>query len=69
IAQEFFAAFNEKVGARHASGEPAAHAQEEHHAGPVARDPDLPVVSDASLVFLAAGALVVFVVALFALLG
>jgi len=44
-------------------------AQDEHHAEPVPRDPDLPTVSDASLVFLAAGALVVFVVALFALYG
>lgn len=68
IAQEFFAAFNEKVGALH--GAPQAH-QEEHddHPDPVPRDPDLPTVSDASLVFLAAGALIVFVVALFALLG
>jgi carbon monoxide dehydrogenase subunit G len=63
IAQEFFAAFNEKVGARHAP------VHEEQHAAPVPRDPDLPTVSDASLVFLAAGALVVFVVALVALLG
>jgi len=68
IAQDFFAAFNEKVGALHAA--PAAHAdRDEHHPQPVPRDPDLPTVSDSSLVFLAAGALVVFVVALFALLG
>ena len=71
IAQEFFAAFNEKVGALHA---PATHAtageaHAEHHPEPVARDPDLPAVSDASLVFIAAGALVVFVVALLTLLG
>ena len=66
IAQDFFAAFNEKVGALHATPHAGA---EEHHPQPVARDPDLPAVSDASLVFLAAGALVVFIVALFALLG
>lgn len=66
IAQDFFAAFNEKVGARHA---PAGDAHEERHPEPVARDPALPTVTDASLVFLAAGSLVVFVVALFALLG
>ena len=66
IAQEFFAAFNEKVGAMHA---PAGEAPEEHHPAPVARDPALPTGTDATLVFLAAGALVVFVVALFALLG
>ena len=66
IAQDFFAAFNEKVGALHA---PAGEAHAEHHAAPVPRDPDLPTVADSSLVFLAAASLVVFVVALFALLG
>jgi len=48
-------------------GAPAAARHEEHHAAPVPRDPDLPTVSDASLVFLAAGALMVFAVSLFAL--
>ena len=67
ISQDFFNAFNEKVGALH--GAPAAAGHDEHHAGPVPRDPDLLAVSDASLVFLAAGALVVFVVALFVLYG
>ena len=66
IAQDFFAALNNKVGALHA---PAAGAHEEHPAGPVPRDADLPTVSDASLVFLAAGSLVVFVVALITLLS
>jgi hypothetical protein len=69
IAQDFFAAFNEKVGALHAPAADAAGHEEEHPAEPVPRDADLPTVSDASLVFLAAGSLVVFVVALFALLG
>jgi len=67
ISQDFFAAFNEKVAALH-----GAHGAEEHaahHVEPVPRDPDLPTVSDASLVFLAAGSLVVFVVALTTLLG
>lgn len=67
ISQDFFNAFNEKMGSLH--GAPAAAGHEEHHAEPVPRDPDLPTVSDASLVFLAAGALVVFVVTLFALYG
>jgi carbon monoxide dehydrogenase subunit G len=62
ISQDFFAAFNEKVAALH--GAHGAGAQEEHRPEPVPRDPDLPTVSDASLVFLAAGSLVVFVVAL-----
>jgi len=67
ISQDFFNAFNEKMGSLH--GAPAAAGHDEHHAEPVPRDPDLPTVSDAALVFLAAGALVVFVVALFALYG
>jgi carbon monoxide dehydrogenase subunit G len=66
VAQDFFAAFNDKVASLHAA--PAA-AAEEHHPEPVPRDADLPTVSDASLMFFAAGALVVFVVALYALLG
>ena len=65
VANDFFVAFNEKMTA------PAAHAAghgEDHHPQPVARDPDLPQISDASLSFFAAGALVVFVVALITLL-
>ncbi len=69
ISQDFFAAFNEKVGAQHGAGNGPAPALEAQHAEPVPRDPDLPTVSNASLMFLAAGALVVFIVALFALLG
>jgi carbon monoxide dehydrogenase subunit G len=62
ISKDFFAAFNEKVGAQHGA---AAHdGQDAHDApGPVPRDPDLPTVSNASLVFLAGGALVVAAVA------
>jgi carbon monoxide dehydrogenase subunit G len=67
ISQDFFAAFNEKVAARH--GAPAGEAHAEHHPEPVPRDPDLPTVSDASLAFLAAGALVVCAVALLVLFG
>ena len=62
VANDFFAAFNQKVGAPQASH--AAAARDEQHPEPVPRDPDLPQVSEASLVFFAAGALVVFVVAL-----
>ena len=66
VANDFFVTFNEKV------GKPAPAAKEEHHdehhPEPVARDPDLPQVSNASLSFFAAGALVVFVVALITLL-
>jgi uncharacterized protein len=74
ISQDFFAAFNEKVGALHGGG--AAHAaahdtayHDEAPPEPVARDPDLPTVSSASVAFFAAGVLVVVVVALIALLG
>jgi carbon monoxide dehydrogenase subunit G len=66
IAQDFFAAFTEKVGARH--GAPA-QAADERHPAPVESDPDLPTVSNASLAFLAAGALVVVAVALYVLLA
>ena len=63
VAGDFFAAFNEKVGK-------PAHDDErhdEHHPAPVPRDSDLPQIADASLAFFAAGALVVFVVALLTL--
>jgi len=65
IAQDFFDAFNEKMGSLH--GAPAAARHEEHHAAPVPRDPDLPDLPQSSLAFFAAGSLVVFVVALIAL--
>ena len=65
ISKDFFAAFNEKVGAQHgaAGADTDAHdAHEAHASGPVPPDPDLPKVSNTSLIFLAAGALVVLVV-------
>jgi hypothetical protein len=63
VANDFFNAFNEKMTATH-----AVEHHEEHHPEPVPRDPDLPQASEASLSFFAAGALVVFVVALITLL-
>ena len=42
---------------------------DEHHAEPVPRDPDLPTLSGTTLGFFAAGALLVFVVALVTLIG
>jgi uncharacterized protein len=72
ISQDFFAAFNAKVGAQQGAAAAPAAGHETHDAhgpGPVPRDPDLPTVSNASLVLLAGGALVVLVVALIALLG
>jgi uncharacterized protein len=65
VADDFFRNFNEKVAALHPQGEK----HEAHRPGPVPRDPDLPNLSDPALAFLAAGALVVFAVALIFLLG
>jgi hypothetical protein len=67
IADDFFRAFNERLSARH--GAAAAAHEEEHHPEPVARDPDLPRMGDASLSWFAAAALVVFAVALVVWLG
>lgn len=67
IAKQFFEAFNEKVAALH--GPSPGSAQGQHHPEDVPADPDLPKVADSSLIFLAAGLLVVFIVALFALFG
>ena len=49
-----------------------AHSQDsqeehEHHPAPIPRDPDLPSVTDTTLMFFAAGALVVTAVALLVL--
>jgi carbon monoxide dehydrogenase subunit G len=67
VADDFFRNFNEKVGALHP--QPAVHHEkEEHHPEPVPRDPDLPDVSQTTLMFFAAGALVVGGVALVVLL-
>jgi hypothetical protein len=66
VANDFFSAFNERMSAMHGAAAPVAH--EEHHPEPIPRDPELPDVGEASLAFFAAGALVVFVVALATLL-
>jgi len=69
VAGEFFASFNEKVAAAHGHGHAAdGEHHDEHHPQPVPRDPDLPTISEGSLSFFAAGVLVVFAVALLALL-
>ena len=68
LANDFFTAFNEKVASLHGAAAHGAHEEHaEHHAEPVPRDPDLPDLPQSSLAFFAAGALVVFVVALIAL--
>ena len=45
----------------------AIHKGDEHHPEPVPRDPDLPSVSDTTLMFFAGGALIVTAVALLVL--
>ena len=76
LSEEFFNAFNAKVASLYPGhGSPAGHGAEAphddnhdaHHPEPVADAPDKPKVDDATLTWLAAGSLVVFVVALFAL--
>jgi carbon monoxide dehydrogenase subunit G len=74
LSEEFFNAFNAKVASEnpgHDAGHgDAAHADDhhdEHHPEPVADDPDKPKVDNATLMWLAGGGLVVFVVSLFAL--
>ncbi|MEO8717241.1 MAG: SRPBCC domain-containing protein, partial [Burkholderiales bacterium] len=69
ISKDFFAAFNEKVGAQQGGGGGSSGSHDEHAAAPVPRDPDLPTIGNASLVFVAGGALLVVGVALFALLA
>ena len=71
VANDFFNAFNEKVGAPPAAHAAGAHEDEhhdEHHPAPVPRDPDLPRIDDASLAFFAAGSLAVATVALLTLI-
>jgi carbon monoxide dehydrogenase subunit G len=67
IADDFFRNFNERVAELY--GAHAGGAHEEAHPEPVPRDPDLPVITDASLAWFAAGSLVVAFVSLFALFG
>ena len=69
LSEEFFNAFTAKVASEnpgHGDAHGEAH-HEEHHPEPVADDPDKPKVDNATLMWIAGGSLVVFVVALFAL--
>jgi uncharacterized protein len=63
VADDFFRAFSEKLSRPH----PAQEAHQDHPA-PVPRDPDLPTTSETTLMFVAAGTLVVFFVSLAILL-
>ncbi|TMH83791.1 MAG: carbon monoxide dehydrogenase subunit G [Betaproteobacteria bacterium] len=66
VADDFFRNFNEKAASLQ---RPGAEAHEEDHAAAASSDPDLPDVSDTTLRFLAAGALVVFAVSLIVFLS
>jgi len=68
VADDFFRNFNEKLSAGAAPEHEEAHGHEEHAPQPVPRDPDLPTASDTTLGFIAAGALVVYLVSLVVLL-
>lgn len=61
VADDFFRNFNERLSAQEHPAEEAAH-EEEHHPEPVPPDPDLPRVSNTTLMFFAAGALVIYTV-------
>jgi carbon monoxide dehydrogenase subunit G len=83
VADDFFRNFNERMSAAEADPEQTvvSHHQKMdekhddhgddhgHPAAPIPRDPDLPDVSQTTLGFFAAGALVIFFVALVALFG
>ena len=80
VADDFFRNFNAKVGAAHGARDksedttvvlaPPPKDEKEHdeHGQPITRDPELPDVSKNTLMVFAAGALIVFAVALYALL-
>src|SRR5438105_10067695 len=75
VADDFFRNFNQKVGAAQGGGEdttvvlkpPLEEKEHDEHGKPIARDPDLPDVSNTKLMLFAGGALVAFFAALYAL--
>jgi uncharacterized protein len=75
VADDFFRNFNDKVGAAHSEDTtvvlatpPKVEKEHDEHGKPLERDPQLPNVSKTTLMVFAAGALVAFAVALYALL-
>jgi carbon monoxide dehydrogenase subunit G len=68
VADEFFRNFNEKMSTP-AEGAAVVHGEPEHHGAEVAADPAMPSVSNTTLMFFAAGALVIFIVALVVFFG
>ena len=75
VADDFFRNFNEKVAGAQGDADatvilapPPKEKEHDEHGKPMPRDPDLPDASNTTLMFFAAGALVVFTVALVVLL-
>jgi carbon monoxide dehydrogenase subunit G len=68
VADEFFQNFNDRMSAP-AEATVVAHAPPEEHGAALAEDAAMPTVSNTTLIFFAAGALVVFIVALVAFFG
>ena len=67
IANDFFQAFNDKLGGDHGHEESEAH--DAHEPEPVPADPDMPTISASALAFFAGGALVVVAVCLIVFYG
>jgi carbon monoxide dehydrogenase subunit G len=74
VADDFFRNFKQKVGGPAGDAEasvilePGKEKEHDEHGKPIPRDPELPDVSNTTLMFFAAGVLVVFTVALVVLL-
>jgi len=64
VADDFFKSFNQRFSARAEPAREHGEHQQEPHPEPVPRDPDLPSASNTTLSFVAAGALVVYLVSL-----
>ncbi len=67
VADDFFRNFNERFASHDAGKEAHAGDGHDHHPEPVPADPDLPKIGNTTLVFFAAGALVVYSVAMLVL--
>jgi carbon monoxide dehydrogenase subunit G len=69
VADDFFRNFNERFSSHADPAHEAAHDDShDHHPEPVPADPDLPKIGGTTLVFFAAGALVVYGVSMLVLL-
>ncbi len=67
VSDDFFRNFNERFPAHGAHEEAHGDEAHDHHPEPVPADPDLPKIGNTTLVFFAAGALVVYSVAMLVL--